>query len=304
MRRTALSGGGNGLQQPVEIPPTLPPVIRDILQLPETPALRPRRPDRRRLGHSGPPAPRSWLSTADRTASARKRLQQYGGPEDRERHPLPEAYLPAEGSLIDVVLRRFAYDWSFQRSYCRYYLYDLPKHLREALLTYLGIWNPEGVSLADLHAILLPPPNNGDGGENTGSLSPGSANEFFHLNLTGSLGWSLKLREFSRFLYPSRPQSSADLQESWDAPEDTSATVPQPLLPNLTHLSFAIRPDCAQAVSWRHLLSFVVNCPTLTHLSLAFWPEPSLTPNAKLASFVSPQGRTVPYSGTGPYSRM
>jgi hypothetical protein len=41
----------------------------------------------------------------------------------------------------------------------------------------------------------------------------------------------------------------------------------------------------------------------LTHLSLAFWPEPTLTPNAKLVSVVSPQtGGAVQYGGTGPYS--
>ncbi|KAK4449913.1 hypothetical protein QBC34DRAFT_298270 [Podospora aff. communis PSN243] len=304
LRRTRLGGGGGAIQRPVEIPPTLPPVLRDILQLPELPALRPRRPDRRRT-HAGPPAPRSWLSGADRAAGLRK-LQQYGRPGDGDHRPLPGMYRPAEGSLIDIVLRRVAFDWEFQREYGRYYLYDLPKHLREALVTYLGIWNSDGVSVEDLNAVLLPPPmEEGDEEYEHGRLSPSSANEYFtHLDLTGSLGRSLKLKELGRFLFPSRLQQPTDMdtRESWDAPEDISITVPRPLLPNLTHLSLGIRPDCAQAVSWRQLLGFVAHCPTLTHLSLAFWPEPSLTPNAKLASFVTAQGRTVPYSGTGPYS--
>ena len=219
---------------------------------------------------------------------------------------MPGTYLPAAGSLVDLTLRRFALDWDFQKSYCRDCLYDLPKHLRAALITYLGMWAPGGVSLPDLQAILLPPADDeGEHGEDIGveTLSPSSANEFFYnLDLTGSLGRSLRLRELSRFLFPARPEPSS-LQDSWDSPEDISETIPRPLLPNLTQLSLGIHPDRANAVSWRHLLSFVSHCPTLTHLSLAFWPEPSLTPNAKLVSFVTAQGRSVPYSGTGAYSR-
>ncbi|KAK0645677.1 hypothetical protein B0T16DRAFT_457683 [Cercophora newfieldiana] len=303
LRRTGLGGGGGGaIQRAVEIPPTLPPVLRNILQLPEPPALRPRRPDRRRT-HAGPPPPRSWISGADRAAELRK-LQQFGRPEDREHRPLPGVYAPEEGSLIDAVLRRFAFDWAFQREYCQYCLFDLPKHLRAALVTYLGVWNPEGVRVEDIQAILLPPDDEED--DDQGRLSPSSANEYFsHLDLTGSVGRSLKLRELGRFLFPARllHSTGTEMKESWDAPEDISAvTVPRPLLPNLTHLALGIRPDCAQSVSWRQLLAFVAHCPTLTHLSLAFWPEPSLTPNAKLASFITPYGRTVQYSGTGPYS--
>ena len=292
------------MQQPLEIPPTLPPAIRGILRLSEAPALRPRRPERRRLSYAGPAAPRSWVSTGAHLAAIRK-AQQYGESQARKQRPLPGTYLPPEGSLVGIALKQFAIGWSFQKSYCRYCLYDLPTHLRVALLTYLSIWNPDGVSLADLQLLLLPPVADDDKGleDPVERLSPSSVNELFHhLDVTGSLGRSLHLRELSNLIFPRRSEPT-DPQDSWDAPE-SAVSVPRPLLPNLTHLSLGIHPERTRGVSWRHLLSFVSNCPTLTHLSLAFWPVPSLTPNAELASFVTSEGRAVQYAGTGPYSRM
>lgn len=229
-----------------------------------------------------------------------------------ERHALPGAYAPARRSLVDLVLREIAGDWEFQRSYNRYYLYSLPNHLKVALITYLGVWFANGVSVADLRAILLPCVDEPDNVEEHDD--PSTANEdIVHLDLAGSLGRNLRLRELSDLLFrtasPKSPNAAqGEPQESWDTPASQSASsaIPRPLLPNLTHLSLAVNPRHASAVSWRHLLSFSTHFPTLTHLSLAYWPEPSLTPNAKLASFVVATGtgssRTVRYGGTGPYS--
>jgi hypothetical protein len=214
-------------------------------------------------------------------------------------------------------MRKLAMDWEFQRSYNRYYIYSLPNHLKVALVTYLGMWCTNGVSVADLRAIFLPWEDDNDKDDEVGGNSqpnPSSANEdIVHLDLTGSLGLNLKLRDLSDLLFPSHANSHqqvTSLQDYWDAPTSTPApSVPLPLLPNLTHLSLAINPKYASApqVSWRHLLSFATHFPTLTHLSLSYWPEPTLTPNAKLASVVVPTGtggssRTVQYGGTGPYS--
>lgn len=224
--------------------------------------------------------------------------------------------MPARGSLTDLALRKLTIDWEFQRSYNRYYLYGLPCQLKVALITYLGMCYSGGVSLADLRAILLPSPEVFEDGEVDGGdplPSPSSANEYiFHLDLTGSPGRSIKLRELSDLLFPSAPPAAGqaiDLQESWDAAPFNPGGVPRPLLPNLTHLSLAVAPQTApSAVSWRQLLSLASHLPTLTHLSLAYWPEPSLTPNARLAGsvVVDPGGRSgsgrIPYGGTGPYS--
>lgn len=205
--------------------------------------------------------------------------------------------------MIDISLRSFAIDWESQREYNQYYLYSLPSHLRAALIAYLGIWYEPGVSLQDLRSLLLPPPPLPD--ESYGDEPPPSPStlngDIQHLDLAGSLGKSLKLRELSELLFPPVPgETRDDPQDSWDAPE--SVPIHRPLLPALTHLSLSIDPRHSSSVSWRQLLAFSGHVPRLTHLSLAYWPEPSLTPNAKFASVVTATGRTVQYGGTNPYS--
>lgn len=124
--------------------------------------------------------------------------------------------------------------------------------------------------------------------------------DMFCLDLSGSVGKSMSLKELGELFYP--PVAvELDLQESWEAPEPSSG--PVKLLPNLTQLSLAVEPGNAPAASWKQLLSLASKLQTLTHLDLSGWPEPSLTPNAKFAKMASPlTGRTVQYGGTGPYS--
>ncbi|KAJ4401095.1 hypothetical protein N0V85_005601, partial [Neurospora sp. IMI 360204] len=151
---------------------------------------------------------------------------------------LPELYLPARGSLIDLTLRQFARSWGFQREYCHYYLYHLPTHLREALVAYLSIWKDPGhVTLADLKAILLPPQKQeGDEDEDVELLEdeyldPNIANkDFRHLDLSHSIGTSLSLRELTDLLFPPKPAATktitaaslhtAELKESWEDSAD------------------------------------------------------------------------------------
>ena len=303
--------------------PSVPPAIRRILQLPETPPPAPRRPLRFAPNGTrlppGPPPPHSWLSSRSAFSNESSRAGGSHGPavEGFQRHFLPGAYLPSHGSLVELTLRELASDWDFQRSYNHFYLYTLSSRLRTALITHLGIWHAGGVSLADLKAILLPAPEieaGLEGGETTGDQEdfedsdslppPSSMNEdIFHLDLTGSIGRSINLRELTHLLFPPESDVGEDgnLQESWDAPSSPGA-VPRPLLPNLTHLSLAIAPQHASSVSWRQLLSFSSHLHTLTHLSLAYWPEPTLTPNARFTSVLSAQGRSIQYGGTSLYS--
>ncbi|KAK0665793.1 hypothetical protein QBC41DRAFT_327246 [Cercophora samala] len=326
LRRAGLREGGSSQIRPVEalVQPTVPPSIRQILQLPETPAPRPRRPVRvdatgRRLP-PGPAPPRSWVSrpAGGSLYSDPRTLIEFGGAQNYAQRPLPGMNLPAKGSLMDLVLKRFARTWDWQVEYCRYVLYELPTRVRGALLAYIGLYSEKGVTLQDMRAILLPPPsvmyeNDGDSRDDEEGqreiLPPSIVNDdLSRLDLSWSLGRSLKIRELSDFLFP--PQAAAvvstvDPKESWDAPDDEPTpepSIPPALLPNLTHLSLALDPEHAHNVSWRHLLSFATHLPNLTHLSLAFWPEPSLTPNAKLATMVTAQGQVVQYGATGPYS--
>ncbi|KAI0890193.1 uncharacterized protein GGS22DRAFT_9354 [Annulohypoxylon maeteangense] len=304
MRRSSVRQ--NGAQNNVAAAtPTVPPSIRQILQIPETPAPRPRRAPRRdangRRAPPGPPPPRSWVSLA-LSRHAPKELQS-----DAAGHiqhwRLPDAYVPESGSLIDLLLRRLARDWEQQREWNQFYLYTLPSHLRTGLLTYVAEIYEPGLSIKDIRLILTGPSEEKLAEYDVDKPDLNILNgDIFYLDLAGSVGKSLTLRELSDLLFPPKVVvEQPDLQDSWETPEPIPG--PVRMLPNLTRLSLAIDPEHSSNVSWKQLLLLANKMPTLTHLNLSGWPEPSLTPNAKLARIISPvTGRSVQYGGTGPYS--
>lgn len=213
---------------------------------------------------------------------------------------LPGAYVPARGSLIDLVLRRIAVDWEFQRVWNQYHLYFLPNHIKPALIRLLGIANG-GVSLVDLKLILLPPTEAYD--EEEFDEEDSINREMTYLDLTRSLGRSIKLKEVTDLLYPAKQAKAPEqLEDSWDAAAEASPSPPRVLLPNLTHLCLALDPQDSSGGSWKQLLTLSSKASSITHLSLAFWPDPCLTPRARHSSVTSPQGRSIPYGGTNFYS--
>lgn len=316
MRRTRLNGDPQQPQPPQPPQPTvhvanitapsLPPQIRAILRLPETPAPPPRRRPRfvprfdaqgRRLP-AGPPPPSSWLSLSRHAPT----IDAASAPsDDHERRLLPGLYRPGHRSLADIVLRQAVLSWEYQRSYNLYYLYTLPDRVRMALISYLTSSTDCILSLSDLKIILLPQGLEGDDDYGSPPLSPSSLNEgITHLDLSNSVGRSIKLRDLSHFLFPSESGHDEPLLESWETAD--APAIPRPLLPNLTHLSLAASPETSALHSWRQLLSLSTHLPTLTHLSLAFWPVPSFTPNATYSKVVTAQGQTVQAGGMNPYS--
>lgn len=205
---------------------------------------------------------------------------------------------------MDIALRNMAIDWEYQRSYNLYYIFSLPDRIRMALIHHVNTMFEPGLSLLDLKIILLPQiPEDDAGNEDVAEPppDPSSLNEgITHLDLSTSIERSIKLRDLSLFLFPTQPDGDAPLLDSWDGPEPTA--IPRPLLVNLTHLSLAASPETSSVCSWKQLLNFSSHLPTLTHLSLAYWPVPSLTPNATFAKVVSAQGQTFQYGGRNPYS--
>jgi hypothetical protein len=87
-------------------------------------------------------------------------------------------------------------------------------------------------------------------------------------------------------------EKEAEVAESWEEEaEDTlgaqlvlTATLATPYFANLSRLSLA-RPGAW--ASWPELLKVSPNLNKITHLSLAYWPRPSTTPNAATTSMVS-----------------
>lgn len=284
----------------------MPPAIREILQLPETPAPVPRRPARVRYDDSGrrlpagPPPPRSWLTSRRGNALStglEARLRN-AALDVHSNSALPGAHLPARGSLIDVVLRAMAHEWTVHRTYNYYYLYYLPSHLKPALIRYVGSASDEGISAADLRTILKPPED-----VEADAMGEDAHNEqVTYLDLSGSIGHSIKLKEVTNMLFPSNEEIGSDAtEESWEG-STTPPTPTGPLVPYLTHLSLALRPGKVDGASWKQLLALSSKARAVTHLSLAFWPRPCFTPRAQFSSISSPQGRNIPYSGTNYYS--
>lgn len=299
----------------------MPPELSQILRLPETPAPRPRRVQRRDVNGRrlppGPPPPRSWLSLSQ---SQRATADHYV---DRIQYwPLPGQYLPDDGSLLDMLLHRLVADWDTQRDWNRFYLYTLPNRLRAALVSYVSRYHGAGVSTADLRLILSGPPAAELAEYDLIPPDTATLNHDIHsLDLTGSVGRGVSLKALTDLLFPATtPTADAEaggaaVLDSWDAPEP-ALPAPGPalgLLPNLTRLSLA-RTSAGQApASWRQLLALAARLPRLTALNLTGWPAPSMLTAAAgggvgaslalAATVVSPvTGAAVQYGGTGAYS--
>jgi len=220
---------------------------------------------------------------------------------------MPGVNAPGEGSLVDLVLRHMAFGWEQQRDWNRFYLYTLPSRLRSALLTHISELYSGGVSAIDLRLVLTGPSEDELA---EFDIQPPDAHtlnsDFFSLDLTGSIGKSITVKELNELLFGPKKTAAQNndvdmVLDSWDGPVPVAHSVD--LLPNLTHLSLAIDPGSVSSVSWKQLLSLATKLPQLTELSLAGWPEPALTPNAKFANVTSPTtGHSVDYSSTGPYS--
>ncbi|RDW91035.1 hypothetical protein BP5796_02200 [Coleophoma crateriformis] len=283
------------------VTPTLPPSIRTLLAIPDTPPPRLRDRNRRRYDENGrripagPAPPRSWLETSQHAPVAVRKVE-YGRLYPHNVEHLPGVVAPVVGSLQDHCLKSMARNWLFIREYETYNLSDLPTRIRVLLLSYIAVYgSDQGIGYTGLKSILTPPPLDEDEEEELETDTAGSErNENLQrLDLSGSVGRSVSLKQLSELLIR---RSAAIENESW---EESIPTPMGPVLPHLTHLSLAYPPG---NISWPKLLSFAQHVPTLTHLSLAHWPVPNLTPNSRTTVMSSPHLRDVQYGGTNYYS--
>ncbi|GAB7357309.1 hypothetical protein MBLNU459_g8271t1 [Dothideomycetes sp. NU459] len=203
------------------------------------------------------------------------------------------------GSLSHITLRVAAESWDAIIQDCPEYLEYLPIHLRVLLLSYLTMYGPEeGLDI-----------------ESLGALFPGPA-DVTCLDLSGLVGWGFSLKELRKWL--TRPAKEAtnlglhssaveSVAELWDDGDTAEAPV-IPLFPALntgshylTRLSLANPP---QSISWSDLLFLSKDLHAITHLSLAFWPLPTRTPNMTTATYVSKDGSEHAAGGTSLYSAL
>ncbi|MCJ1276516.1 hypothetical protein MMC21_004322 [Puttea exsequens] len=281
--------------------PSLPPTLRSILNIPDAPPPRPR-PGLRATGRiRGPagPVPPSWQKY--REVQQEYRIKSRDPQENHEfthSSVLPDLYLPGEGSLTATTLKALAANWSFHIEYDQYYLATLPVRYKQVLLHYLSRYAPHSVDIYSLELLFL------DDFELAGATG---ADGFTHLDLSTSIGYSLKLSELKDLSTPKQnPNMTEELSdttpETWDAPDAHASTLlhtrPVFLLPNLTHLSLA-HPSLA--TPWKSLIALTSCLNTITHLSLSHWPIPTLSPNSKTAYRETPTG-TVSYGASNYYS--
>ncbi|KAL4936715.1 hypothetical protein BDV06DRAFT_216458 [Aspergillus oleicola] len=330
LRRTQLSPSlsDNPRSTPSHIVPrSVHPSLRNLLELPETPPPRPR-PDARRTGIGarrlrrtpGPPPPESWLSgdtaadevenaVLDATETARViyRLER-----------LPGREFPARRSLLHTLLTSMARHWAWHVAYDGQFLAMLPTHIKILLLSYVGYYAREQ-PLAGLMRGLKPLFDNSAGFDDEGNDRCDGDALVTHLDLGGALGRWISLKQLSTELFlpkkaaPSKADGPNSVPSSWedeieDKRDSSICTIPKSLqtlrFANLQNLSLA-HPQPA-SVNWNSLISLLSRLSTITHLSLAHWPVPTLTPNVVNASIRHPTHRslTFAYGGTDSYSAM
>ncbi|MCJ1465290.1 hypothetical protein MMC07_003907 [Pseudocyphellaria aurata] len=235
--------------------------------------------ERRIRRPAGPKPPQSWLDIKPTHAFG---LQKSKDLQTRQRarilaecvDVLPELYLPEERSLMSQTLKAVARNWQWHIEYDQYCLAMLPTRLKEALVSFIARYSPQGINRHGLEIIFMEDATLEDGGDNE---------DVAHLDLSTSIGHSVSLRELKNFLVDI-PKSTVNAQtkvedemvpDSWDAPSSSSISHHFVFrFPFLTHLSLS-HPHNA---SWKSLLNLAPQLMTLTHLSLAFWPYPSLNP--------------------------
>ncbi|KAJ4374734.1 hypothetical protein N0V83_001810 [Neocucurbitaria cava] len=313
---------------------TVPPELRRILHIPEVNAPKPKAGTRTRrvLGAARPPpgpaAPSSWLQNS-RHAPAYLRKRKQAGVE----HAAPRfstlaratddefKRLPPPRSLVHQTLRTFAIHWAELCEYEQHYLPALPIPLKEALLSYLTIFGAQGC--LDLKSLKILFQND----EGTGTSSwdetrfldlSGLLNEHFTISDVGKclkrptitqpaldLG-ALHISE--RKPHTAKEAATVEVADSWEEEVEETPTNPPALaatlqIPHFTNLSRLSLANPGQWASWPELIRISPHLSKITHLSLAYWPRPSMTPNATTTSMVS-KHTSVALGGSHFYSDL
>ena len=241
----------------------------------------------------GPRAPESWLVRRERGEKDLPNFQCDG----MKATALPGYDFPAPSSLLDLSLQRLAGGWDFFAEYEQYYLPILPVRLKELLLRYIAVNNSHLLESQSLNNLFQ---------DDTQLADATGADGLRRVDVSCSIGRSLQLK-YLKHLFTARPQRAPvaihsledSIPETWDS---SSAVLTNPSISSVfhtvTHLSLA---SPGSAVTWSALLSLLPSIPQLTHLSLAYWPQPTISPNSTTAFVASPSG-SIQYGGSSFYS--
>lgn len=290
------------LKRPQTNIPSVPPSLNPFLNVPDVPTPRLRRGVYRRP--AGPPPPTSWIDGSSDALKHNnppgKRVQTRQSATTRDPltnlRTLPDFHIPHERSLVYQALKALVKNWDWHLQYDRYYLATLPVRYKEILVGLIAHNSADGVRLSDLEVLFL---------DDTVLEDATGSDGVTHLDLSNSIGHRLNLKELKHYFIkkpcglaePNPENADSNVPDAWEDSPTFATLQPEPRFLFLTHLSLS-RP---RNPSWKQLLDLAPHLATLTHLSLAYWPTPSLTPNSKTAYRETPQGR-VDYSATNYYS--
>ena len=256
--------------------------------------------------------------------------------------------------LSCMVARRIAQHWDELLEVEQYNLATLPARLKALILGNVVLYGPDVVTIRTLQVLFLNRAElaNATGAEEMKELNlstlVGGGGRWTGLTLRGLLQKVImcgRIHEedeaFPVLLTSSSPLSAKGIAkgqecprqhdptpESWDDEEEdddddgreNGTSITKPLITtrfaNLTHLSLARPQFRYPSIPWSDLLALTKHLPTITHLSLAYWPTPTLTPNSRTA-YVSPNPKyagappltgpastAIPLGGTHFYSAM
>ena len=289
---------------------SVPPSVQGILGVPESAPPKPKAGvrTRERLRTPGPAPPKSWLTSSSpwtpamALRGARRGLKTSANQTERRR---PRELLhfarscglesvPTDGAtrtLTHITLKAIAESWDLFEEEDYPAFADIPLRLRLRILSYIGFYGPI-VNASGLQALLQ------------------GAETLDQLDLGGLVGHgNLVLKRVEKLLTKIDGEEShkpnQPMLESWDVDESLEQSLRPSLRLNrasqLTHLCLS---HPGPGISWRDLLTFSKTTPRLTHLSLAYWPWPTLTPNLATTMMVAQHGPSVTAGGASYYAAM
>ncbi|QMW30318.1 hypothetical protein G4B84_005653 [Aspergillus flavus NRRL3357] len=333
LRRTQVtsSPSEDGTRAPFRTvaPRSVHPSLRNLLELPETPPPRPR-PDARRAGvggrrlrrTAGPPPPESWL-LGNYSLEISEEAGLEAGAAEAERiiyrlDRLPGTMFPQRTSLLHMLLKSMAMHWVWHLEYDGQFLALLPSHIKVLLLSYIAIHARDQPLRGMMHGLRPLIEKHRPEGDD---ISQDSDLEISRLDLSGALGRWMTWKQLTGELIVSAKPSTVQrtmkepIPASWDDKldeDDGPAIAGETIFPkavtqglrfeNLRYLSLA--HPIPSATNWNSLINLLSRLSTITHLSLAHWPVPTVTPNAVNSRVRHPTQRslTFAYGGTDTYS--
>ncbi|KAK3719984.1 hypothetical protein LTR37_004107 [Vermiconidia calcicola] len=289
---------------------SVPPELRGILGISESALPKPKTAvrARERMRTPGPPPPKSWLSNGSSWTStlasrgARRGLRRSADVNDRSRpkqlmrfarlaglSDVPDGGKPSRLALL--ALKRIAQSWDLLEEEDYPALVEVPLRLRLRLISYISFYGLP-LDYRGLHALL-------QGSETV-----------HYLDLAGLVGHgNLTMKKLVKLLGNENESkgsnAEAGVAEAWDADETFEAALkPSPSLTRFSNLTHLCLSHPAPNVYWRDLLALVKHTAQVTHLSLAYWPRPTLTPNLATATVLSQNSPGIAAGGSHYYSAL